>query len=242
MKSQFSNQLRSHLWVGVACLCVSMSSHSSEDEHRHAASHVHGEGTIDVVVEGNELLVEIRMPAVNVVGFEHEPGTDEQRQTVETALAVFRDTRNVLVPSEAADCEPEDVDVTLGESSTHEDEHDHDEHAHEDEHDDDEHAHDEHAHEDEHGDDEHAHEEHAHEDEHDDEHAHEEHADEEEVHSELVGTYRFHCDRPAELKALGVPALDHLLDVEEILVQLITPTRQSALHLRPGGDQTVELE
>ena len=124
MKSPSCNRPRCHLFIGLASLCFSVGLHSAED------AHVHGEGALDVVVEGNELLAEIRIPAVNVVGFEHQPNTEEQHQLVENALAVFRDTREVFLPSEAAHCEAESVHVALGGLSEHEEDA-HEEHEHE---------------------------------------------------------------------------------------------------------------
>ena len=66
-----------------------------------------------MIAEGDELVIGLRIPAVNVVGFEHQPSTDEQRQAVEDALGVFRQGEKLFSPSTAARCFVDKVEVAL---------------------------------------------------------------------------------------------------------------------------------
>ena len=202
---------------------------ASEDGHREHGAHEHGHGTLDVALEGEELVVELRMPAVNVVGFEHAPGTDAEREAVRQALARFEDPAAVLVPSPDAECAPEGVEAGFpgmgpGGSREH---HDEDEHDHE--HEEDGQAGNK---------DEDEHHEHEHDEDHDDEHEPGESGAE--AHSELRATYRFHCHAPERLDRIQVHVFELLHDAEEIEVRVVTPTLQKAMDLHPG-ETVVEL-
>lgn len=121
--------------LAVALLLTSMGVSSTESEHREHDAHEHGQGLLNVVAESNELAIEFRIPAANVVGFEHEPSTDEQRRAVEKALAVFRRSEALFAPSEAAECRVETVEVKLAGMEHHEgdEEEHHKDHAKEEE-------------------------------------------------------------------------------------------------------------
>lgn len=87
--------------------------HGKEHTEREHAAHAHGHGTLNLVAEGNELLVELIMPAVNVVGFEHAPEDDTQRAAVATALATLRDASAVIGLPADAGCTLEEAHVEL---------------------------------------------------------------------------------------------------------------------------------
>ena len=199
----------------VACAAIA----ASDDEHREHAAHEHGHGTLDIVLEGEELLIELRIPAVNVVGFEHAPGDDSEREAVREALVPFGDAASVFVLPAKAECEVEEVEARIH-GMAHEDEH---EDEHEGEHEGEGHEDDERRH----GSD--GHEEHE-----DDEHGSETGT---EAHSELLATYRFHCHEPEALDRIDVHAFEHLRDAEEIDVRVVTPVAQRAMELHP--DSTV---
>ena len=192
----------------VACAAIA----ASDGEHREHAAHEHGHGTLDIVLEGEELLIELRIPAVNVVGFEHAPGDDSEREAVREALVPFGDAASVIGLPAKAECEVEEVEARIH-GMAHEDEHEddgrHEGEGHED---------------DEHGDDEHG----------DDEHGSDSGT---EAHSELLATYRFHCHEPERLDRIDVRAFEHLRDAEEIDVRVVTPAAQRAMELHP--DSTV---
>ena len=171
-----------------------------------------------MVLEGEEFVAELRIPAVNVVGFEHAPRDDTEREAMREAVARFSNAAAVLVPTEEAECEIEDVEAEIAGT-------DHDgrwrvgaqgnvEEGHEGEdHDADGHA--KHEHE---------------------EDEHEEHAGESgaEAHSELHATYRFHCHAPDRLARVDVRVFELLHEAEEIGVRVVTPTAQTAMDLHPG--------
>ena len=222
---------------------------ASENGHQEHGPHEHGHGTLDVAVEGEDLVIELRMPGVNVVGFEHAPGTDAEREAVQRALARFKDPAAVLVPSPGAECESGRAEATLA-IMGHGDSRDHDEHHDDEGHEQDGHAHGKHGHdqpeggEHEHEGDGHAHDEdgHGHDEHHDDGHESGEHTADSgaETHSELQATYRFHCHAPERLDRIQVRVFEFLHDAEGIEARVVTPALQKAMDLRPG-EAIVEL-
>lgn len=183
-------------------------------EHREQPAHEHGHGTLDIVLEGEELVMELRIPGVNVVGFEHAPRDDAEREAVRRALVPFGDAALAFVLPAEAECEVEEVEAEIMDMA-HED-HD-DDHGHGDDGDHD------------HGADE------------DEGHAeHEEHEKNgpdsaSEAHSELRATYRIHCHEPGRLGEVDVRVFEHLHDAEEIDVRVVTPAVQRATELNPDS-------
>lgn len=208
---------------------------ASDDGHREHDPHEHGHGALDIVLEGEELVAELRIPAVNVVGFEHAPRDDTEREAVREAIARFSNAAAVLAPTADAECEIEDVEAEIagtdhdghwrvGTRGDAEEGHEGEDHA--------KHEHDEDEHEE-------GHAKHEHDEEHEEEHAkheHEEHAGESgaEAHSELHATYRFHCHAPDRLVRVDVRVFELLHEAEEIGVRVVTPTAQTAMDLHPG--------
>ena len=86
---------------------------ASDDGHREHDPHEHGHGALDIVLEGEELVAELRIPAVNVTGFEHAPRDDTEREAVREAVARFSNAAVVLVPNADAECEIEDVEAEI---------------------------------------------------------------------------------------------------------------------------------
>ena len=226
--------------IALACAILTGAAFAASDgEHREHEAHEHGRGMLDIVAEGEELVVEFRIPAANVVGFEHAPRDDAEREAVRKAAETFRNPASVLVLPAEAECEVEEAEagiVGMG-AEDHDEEHDHDadEHAKE-EHDEEEgedHDHAKEEHEEEGEDHDYAKEEHEEHDEHS--------ADSDgEAHSELRATYHFHCHAPERLVRIDVRVFEHLLDAEEIDVRVVTATAQTAMEIHPG-EAVVEL-
>ena len=52
--------------------------------------HAHGEGRLNLAAEKNEVEIEVTLPGADVVGFEHEAESPEDKKAVATALAKLR--------------------------------------------------------------------------------------------------------------------------------------------------------
>jgi len=124
-------------------LALSSAAYASDREHD---SHEHGAATLDVVIDGAQMFVTFDSPWMNLVGFEHAPSTDEQRDAVANAQAQLEDGMLALGIDSGAGCtlQTTGIDSSMA-MDDHGDEHGHDDHG--DDHDDDhsdEHGHDEH--------------------------------------------------------------------------------------------------
>ena len=185
-------------------------------------AHEHGKVALTLAIEAGNVEVSWRSPAVNLVGFEHQPKTPEEKQKVEQTLLNLKQGYEQIVLPESALCllKEADIDTTL---AAHTEGHDHDDHDHE-KHDD--HGHDDHDHEehDDHGHDDHDHEKH---DDHE-EHDHDGHAD-------FSAKYTFECRHPEHLKQIEVNLMPSYPGIDEIRYQAITPAGQTGGSLTQGN-------
>jgi hypothetical protein len=110
-------------------------------EHRQHEAHEHGGGKLDVAIERHTLMIDLSLPAMNVVGFEHPANNDEEHEQLARAVDMLKDGMRLFAPSAAAGCKlvHAELESALVEEGDH-----HDEGHHDDEHDDGEHDH-EHA-------------------------------------------------------------------------------------------------
>ncbi|PAR55430.1 zinc-binding protein [Vibrio metoecus] len=182
----------------------------ADHQHRQHEAHVHGQVELNIAQDGHDVLIEVTAPGADVVGFEHAPQDDAQKQALEKALETLHHPEKLFVLSSQAQCETRDVLIkhNLG-SEEHEDHHSHQEgeaHDH-----DTAHAHSEHDHQG-----------HDHEaDEHDDEHQ----------HGTFTVQYQFHCEAIDELKQVDTQWFQHFPSTEKIQVNVLTEKQQSALQL-----------
>jgi hypothetical protein len=84
---------------------------AEEAQHRQLGPHVHGQGTLDIAVEGNKIEMELIAPGMDIVGFEHVATTDDQKAAVEKAKAKLTDVLGVFKLPDAAKCKTETVNV-----------------------------------------------------------------------------------------------------------------------------------
>ena len=237
---------RTLLSAGLPALWLLCSPHAHSATQRDLDSHEHGASTLDVVVDNQQVFVDFQSPWMNLVGFEHQPASEEQLSSMTTALQTLETGASTLLSFNSdANCTLQvatvnstvKVEIDQAAASNHTGEHDEHADEHKDDHDD-EHAdehHDEHADE--------------HKDEHDDEHAdghHDEHADEhhdehdEVAHSEVTASYEFSCQQPEDLAELSVALFSTWSGISDIDVQLAGPGGQSFVEL-DSDNTTIDL-
>lgn len=101
------------------------------EDHQHASlgAHEHGVASLNLVVDGHLVSLELDSPAANLVGFEHTPGTDADRATVARVKAALEQADTLFSFTPAAGCTLQQVE--LGSPLFAADEHkQHDDHAH----------------------------------------------------------------------------------------------------------------
>ena len=136
----------SRIWFsGMAVSATLAVLSASAGEQRQVDAHEHGVTVVNAALEDAALVIELESPAMNIVGFEHPPRTDEQKQAVVRALAVLETDSSLFAINSEAQCSLTDASVAhvidaADEGRDHEN-HDHEEHDdghadHDDEHDD----------------------------------------------------------------------------------------------------------
>lgn len=179
------------------------------DEFRQHGAHVHGVGQLDVVIDGDHLLMDLVMPGADVVGFEHAAATPEEEQANAVALEQLQAADQLFLLPAAADCR---LDIAEARVARMEDDH-HDHGHHDDDH--------------EHG--------HGHDDHHDNEgHHHDDHAHDDD-HSEFHVEYVFHCDAPERLDHIEVRVFAVFPDNETLQARVAGPGGQTATELNAGN-------
>lgn len=82
--------MRNLTFAMVAALPICLASPVSADEqHRQLDAHVHGHGEFNIAIEGNKVTMILEAPGADIVGFEHEPSNDQQKQAIEKAKALL---------------------------------------------------------------------------------------------------------------------------------------------------------
>lgn len=94
-------------FVLLSLSSISIQAHDhSHDAHAHnAAAHLHGIGHLDLVVEGQQLVLELNIPAQDLLGFEHAPRTPEQQAQLEALQATLTQPEKLFILPTAARCE-----------------------------------------------------------------------------------------------------------------------------------------
>jgi hypothetical protein len=91
------------------------------EEHRELGAHEHGRGTLNIAVEGNKVTMELEVPGVDLVGFEHTAKTRRDTSAVEKAKTQLMAPLALFKLPAAANCRVTEakVEIEVGE-------HDHD--------------------------------------------------------------------------------------------------------------------
>lgn len=192
------------LLVFLCALCTS----ASYAQQRELGAHVHGESQLTMAVESETIAMELEAPAMDIVGFEHEASTDEQKASLESARKSLSDPLSLFVIPEAAGCTVTEAQVEHQFGEDHEEEgHSEGEgHAAEG-----------------------GHEEAAHSE-------GEDHAAEgghaEEVHSHFHAEYRLSCHNPNAVTSLEFRFFELFAGAESIDVQVVSDKGQSSFEVK----------
>ncbi len=192
--------MKSALYTALAFTVLA--SPALAEDKRHADAHEHGHGMFQMVIEDDHAVIEMTVPAFDIVGFEHAPSTAAQRVAMAEAAGTLSRPDVLFAMPDDAGCAVGQVEIGFGATGGHRHEHgeDHDDH--------DEGKHDEHDH-----------------DAHDD---HDDHEKEEENHSEVTAFYRLACDNPGALNRIGFTFFEAFPNAEELEVVILSATGQSA--------------
>lgn len=95
---------------------VSLALHAHEPHgHAHgshnAAAHQHGVGALDIVIDDKQLLLELTTPAGDLLGFEHAPHNQAQRDQLDSLMSTLRQPEKLFALPAAAQCSLESVEL-----------------------------------------------------------------------------------------------------------------------------------
>ncbi len=98
-------RLAGALALGLAVVMpVFKSSAADHVSHRQHGAHVHGTAQMNLAVDGKSVFLELDSPAMNIIGFEHQPSTAEQRGAVIEAAEKLEDGGSLFAFSKEAGC------------------------------------------------------------------------------------------------------------------------------------------
>lgn len=75
--------------------------------------HVHGEASLAVVIDSGRLELELELPLDAATGFERAPKSEKEKALLAEAARVLKDAGALWVPTPAAGCTVESVDVGM---------------------------------------------------------------------------------------------------------------------------------
>lgn len=181
---------------------------AAADGTRSAQAHEHGHGTLNIAVEGQQVLMELEVPGADVVGFEHAAESEAEKKVLALALADLKQPLSLFVLPSAAGCSLVSASVAV-----HEEREKHDQHKGE--------SHAKHADDSAHGKEEvHSH-----------GHAHGHGEQHESGHNEVHAEYALSCANPGAIDSIRFAYFDRFSGAEELDVNLITANGQRSFEV-----------
>ena len=197
-----------NIFIVLVCLFVSFD--ILAQVARQKDSHEHGAAIIKMVMEDEKLQIEFEVPSESLIGFEHFPKSQSNRENFNKAIKVLSDPSKLFSQPIKAECLLVGMNVSQSLFSN-EEEHGHDESEKEEEH-----GHDESEKEDEHGHDE---------------------SEKSEIHSEFKSNYYWNCQHLDEIDSIGTQLMSFFFGIEKIQVNWISNNGQGSLELESKDDR-----
>ncbi|HTV98257.1 MAG TPA: DUF2796 domain-containing protein [Steroidobacteraceae bacterium] len=100
--------------AALLALVLGCAAHSrvTAAEFRSRGVHEHGSATLDIALDGSTLDIALHSPAINVIGFEHEPRSPQEKAALAQANRVFGAPQGLFVLPEQAACASTGVTLT----------------------------------------------------------------------------------------------------------------------------------
>jgi hypothetical protein len=108
--------------LGAAVVLGAFAVHptAAQTEHRELGPHEHGRGTLNIAIEGNRVSMELEVPGMDIVGFEHAAKTGKDKTTLETAKQKLSTPLSLFKLPASAGCRVTDAKVEV-ETGEHDD-------------------------------------------------------------------------------------------------------------------------
>ncbi len=109
--------------LAAVCVLPGAAALAADAPQRQLGAHQHGHGKLGMVVEGNKLQIELEVPGMDIVGFEHEASTPEQKAVVDAARAKLLNISSLLKLPDAAGCRQTGGEIDMAHHDDHDDDH-----------------------------------------------------------------------------------------------------------------------
>ena len=83
------------------------------DEHRELGPHQHGHGKLNIAIENGEVSMDLDVPGADIVGFEHEPSTPEQKAAFQAGKAKLAEALSIFKMPAEAGCKVKEAKVSI---------------------------------------------------------------------------------------------------------------------------------
>jgi hypothetical protein len=109
-----SDYLRpARLALAAALMLSSAAALAAEPARREAAAHVHGVASVNAALDGTSLTVELESPAESILGFEHAPKSQAEKDAVAAALTSLKSGEKLFNLPAAAGCVLKETDIDM---------------------------------------------------------------------------------------------------------------------------------
>lgn len=192
--------MRTSILTGLTALFVISAAPLAlaEDEHRELGAHEHGHGTFNIAVEDKTVAMELEVPGMDIVGFEHEAESSAQKAALAKAKEQLADPLTLFKLPAAAGCSVKEAKVAI-ETEHHDEAGDHDDHA-----------------------------EHAKDEDHEGHEAADHDEDEHEGHNAFHVTYNLNCAKPSDLTSVTFDYFKAFAGAQKLTVNVVTAKAQNS--------------
>ncbi len=112
--------------IFIILVCISVSFNVLAESSRQKDSHEHGAANLKMAFEGEKLQIEFEVPSESLIGFEHFPKSQSNRENFSDAIKILSDPSRLFSMSGKAECLL--VGMSISQSLfSNEEEHGHDE-------------------------------------------------------------------------------------------------------------------
>ena len=92
---------------------------NAESEYRQQDVHQHGKAELSIAISKQDVIIELHSPAYNILGFEHQPKTEQQEQILVNAVTLLKTADKVVEISKSAQCLLKSVELESPFNSHH---------------------------------------------------------------------------------------------------------------------------
>jgi hypothetical protein len=106
--------------LSTLAFAIQANDHKHDHDHDHSHSeesaaslsaHEHGVASLNLVLDGQHVIIELQSPAANIVGFEHLPTSETDLATAKQARLRLEQAQNLFVFTKAAACTLEESEA-----------------------------------------------------------------------------------------------------------------------------------